>query len=42
MIVLDASVVLKWFLIEEDRNTALIFLDRHIMNKDNILGGNQL
>ena len=30
MIVLDASVILKWFLIEKDRDIALIFLDRHI------------
>jgi predicted nucleic acid-binding protein len=30
MIVLDASVILKWFLIEEDRDIALAFLDGHI------------
>jgi predicted nucleic acid-binding protein len=30
MIILDASIILKWFLVEEDRDIALVFLDRHI------------
>jgi len=30
MIVLDASVVLKWLISEKDQEIALIFLDRHI------------
>jgi predicted nucleic acid-binding protein len=34
MIVLDASVILKWFLIEKDRDIALMILDKHI-NKIN-------
>ena len=36
MIVLDASVVLKWFLVEEDHDIALIFLDRHINGNEQI------
>ena len=36
MIVLDASVILKWFLIEENRDIALTLLDRHINEDEQI------
>jgi len=34
MILLDASVVLKWFLPEEERETALALLDAHIAQEE--------
>jgi len=37
MIVLDASVVLKWFLVEEDRDIALILLNEHVNEKERIV-----
>jgi predicted nucleic acid-binding protein len=36
MIVLDASVILKWFLIEEGRDIALMILDRHVDEDEQI------
>jgi predicted nucleic acid-binding protein len=36
MIVLDASVILKWLLPEEDRAVALGFLDKHISGQEQI------
>jgi predicted nucleic acid-binding protein len=36
MIVLDASVILKWFLVEKDHDIALVLLDRHINKNEQI------
>jgi predicted nucleic acid-binding protein len=36
MIVLDASVILKWLLPEEGRDIALGFLDKHINDQEQV------
>lgn len=36
MIVLDASVILKWLLPEEGRDIALSFLDKHINDQEQV------
>jgi predicted nucleic acid-binding protein len=36
MIVLDASVILKWLLPEEGRDIALSFLDKHINDQEEV------
>lgn len=36
MIVLDASVILKWFLVEKDHDIALMLLEKHINKSEQI------
>ena len=39
MIVVDASVILKWFALEEEyRENALLLKDRHALGKERIIG----
>lgn len=37
MVILDASVILKWFVTEEGSDTALQFRDRHISGEERII-----
>lgn len=37
MVILDASIILKWFVNEEGSAEALIFRDRHVRGKERII-----